>query len=54
MKGKDDLFFTLWYGVYHPASRSLTMAAPAILPPALVDAVQSVKTIEGEGTCLSS
>ena len=38
MKGKDDLFFTLWYGVYHPASRQLDYGCAGHPPAALVDA----------------
>jgi serine phosphatase RsbU (regulator of sigma subunit) len=35
MKGKDDLYFTLWYGVFEPKSRRLTYAS-AGHPPAIL------------------
>jgi sigma-B regulation protein RsbU (phosphoserine phosphatase) len=38
MKEDDDLYFTLWYGVYHPASRRLDFSSGGHPPAVLTDA----------------
>jgi sigma-B regulation protein RsbU (phosphoserine phosphatase) len=52
MKGVNDLYFTLWYGVYHPGSRRLDYGCAGHPPAALVDAAQCVQLLKGKGPAI--
>jgi sigma-B regulation protein RsbU (phosphoserine phosphatase) len=50
MKGRDDLYFTLWYGVYHPQTRRLDYGCAGHPPAAMVRAdTQSVQLLQAKG-----
>jgi len=54
MKTDHDLFFTLWYGVYHPATRRLDYGCaghpPALLMEAGTAGTQSVQLLKAKGS----
>ena len=53
MKNNDDLYFTLWYGVYHPASRRLDYSSGGHPPAVLVDAAgQNVQMLKAKGSAV--
>jgi sigma-B regulation protein RsbU (phosphoserine phosphatase) len=50
MKGDNDLYFTLWYGVYRPALRQLDHACAGHPPAVMVDASsQRVELLKAKG-----
>ena len=50
MKGHDDLYFTLWYGVYRPASRRLDYGCAGHPPAVMLDvSAQSVQLLQAKG-----
>jgi serine phosphatase RsbU (regulator of sigma subunit) len=50
MQGHNDLYFTLWYGVYHPATRRLDYGSAGHPPAVLIDVgTQSVQLLKGKG-----
>jgi len=50
MKGDNDLYFTLWYGVYRPAIRQLDYACGGHPPAVMVDASsQRVQLLKAQG-----
>jgi phosphoserine phosphatase RsbU/P len=50
MKGDNDLYFTLWYGVYRPAIRQLDHACGGHPPAVMVDASsQRVELLKAKG-----
>jgi serine phosphatase RsbU (regulator of sigma subunit) len=50
MHSNNDLYFTLWYGVYHPATRRLDYGCAGHPPAVLVDAgMQSVQLLKAKG-----
>jgi serine phosphatase RsbU (regulator of sigma subunit) len=53
MQGPDDLYFTLWYGVYRPATRRLDYACAGHPPAAMVDGGgQSVRLLQTKGIAI--
>jgi sigma-B regulation protein RsbU (phosphoserine phosphatase) len=52
MKSVNDLYFTLWYGVYHPGSRRLDYGCAGHPPAALVDAARSVQLLKAKGPAI--
>lgn len=50
MQSNNDLYFTLWYGVYHPATRRLDYGCAGHPPAILVDAdTQSLQLLKAKG-----
>jgi sigma-B regulation protein RsbU (phosphoserine phosphatase) len=50
MRNDNDLYFTLWYGVYHPATRRLDYGCAGHPPAVLVDAgTQGVQLLKAKG-----
>jgi sigma-B regulation protein RsbU (phosphoserine phosphatase) len=50
MQGHNDLYFTLWYGVYHPATRRLDYGCAGHPPAVLIEAgTQSVQLLKAKG-----
>jgi sigma-B regulation protein RsbU (phosphoserine phosphatase) len=50
MKGDNDLYFTVWYGVYRPATRQLDYACGGHPPAVMVDAsAQRVQLLKANG-----
>jgi serine phosphatase RsbU (regulator of sigma subunit) len=53
MKGPDDLYFTLWYGVYQPTTRRLDYACAGHPPAAMVDpGAQNVQLLQTKGIAI--
>jgi sigma-B regulation protein RsbU (phosphoserine phosphatase) len=52
MEGTDDLFFTLWYGIYHPASRRLDYGCAGHPPAALVAAGHDMLLLKSKGPAI--
>jgi sigma-B regulation protein RsbU (phosphoserine phosphatase) len=51
MQTSHDLFFTLWYGVYHPATRRLDYSCAGHPPAILMEAgTQDVQLLKAKGT----
>jgi sigma-B regulation protein RsbU (phosphoserine phosphatase) len=49
MKGRDDLYFTLWYGVYRPQTRQLDYGCAGHPPGVIVDTgTQSVHSLSSK------
>jgi sigma-B regulation protein RsbU (phosphoserine phosphatase) len=50
MESNNDLYFTLWYGVYHPATRRLDYGSAGHPPAVLIGAgTQSVRLLKAKG-----
>jgi len=50
MQGHNDLYFTLWYGVYHPATRRLDYGCAGHPPAVLIEAgTQGVQLLKAKG-----
>jgi serine phosphatase RsbU (regulator of sigma subunit) len=50
MQSHNDLYFTIWYGVYHPATRRLDYGCAGHPPAVIVDAAtQGVELLKGKG-----
>jgi serine phosphatase RsbU (regulator of sigma subunit) len=56
MERHNDLYFTIWYGVYQPAARSLEFAGaghpPSLLFPPAGRAAAGVERLQGEGPAI--
>jgi serine phosphatase RsbU (regulator of sigma subunit) len=53
MKGNDDLYFTLWYGVYCPETRRLDYGCAGHPPAVMVDAgTQSLRLLQAKGAAV--
>jgi serine phosphatase RsbU (regulator of sigma subunit) len=53
MKGRDDLYFTLWYGVYRPQTRPLDYGCAGHPPAVIVDTgTQSVQSLSAKGAAV--
>jgi sigma-B regulation protein RsbU (phosphoserine phosphatase) len=53
MKGRDDLYFTLWYGVYRPQTRQLDYGCAGHPPAVIVDiGKQSVHSLSAKGSAV--
>jgi len=49
MKSENDLYFTLWYGVYRPSSRSLDYCCGGHPPAVLLDSERNAKLLKAKG-----
>lgn len=45
----SDLYFTIWYGVYHPADRRLEYACAGHPPALLIDALGTLQPLKTKG-----
>jgi serine phosphatase RsbU (regulator of sigma subunit) len=50
LKNDDDLYFTIWYGVYQPACRRLDYSCGGHPPAVLLDVANQCRTLKAKGS----